>query len=208
MNLPPALQIGGRVGDSTYSVSVQSPSTEELYESARQLKSAMEHVREIQDVSSDLQLKSPQVMLAIDRDKAAALGLDATRLQNVLSSGYGQKWSSTIYGDTAQYKVLLEVDPRYQAYADSLQRLTFRAAGGGMVPLPVGADDARDRRPAERESLGAASRRRDLVRPASGCVAGGCGGCHPRSGAADGARDGDAGLRGLREGLSGGAREI
>ena len=137
VNLPPALQIGGRVGDSTYSVSVQSPSTEELYESARQLKSAMEHVREIQDVSSDLQLKSPQVMLAIDRDKAAALGLDATRLQNVLSSGYGQKWSSTIYGDTAQYKVLLEVDPRYQAYADSLNRLTFRSAGGGMVPLPA-----------------------------------------------------------------------
>jgi len=137
VNLPPALQIGGRVGDSTYSVSVQSPSTEELYESARQLKSAMEHVREIQDVSSDLQLKSPQVMLAIDRDKAAALGLDATRLQNVLSSGYGQKWSSTIYGDAAQYKVLLEIDPRYQAYADSLERLTFRAAGGGMVPLPA-----------------------------------------------------------------------
>jgi HAE1 family hydrophobic/amphiphilic exporter-1 len=135
VNMPSALQIGGRVGDSTYSVTVQSANTDELYKSARQLSSAMEHVREIQDVSSDLQLKSPRVVLAIDRDKAAALGLNASQIENTLSGGYSSKWSSTIYGDTAQYKVLLEVDPRYQEYADSLQKLNFRTPRGGMVAL-------------------------------------------------------------------------
>jgi HAE1 family hydrophobic/amphiphilic exporter-1 len=135
VNIPAALQIGGRVGDSTYSVTVQSANTDELYTSARQLSSAMEHIREIQDVSSDLQLKSPRVLLALDRDKAATLGLNASEIENTLTSGYGQRWSSTIYGDTAQYKVLLEIDPRYQEYADSLRSLNFRTQHGGMVSL-------------------------------------------------------------------------
>jgi HAE1 family hydrophobic/amphiphilic exporter-1 len=135
VNIPPALQIGGRVGDSTYSVTVQSANTDDLYKYAAQLSTAMTHIGEIQDVSSDLQLKNPAVALTIDRDKAATLGLNATQLENGLSSAYGQRWSSTIYGDATQYKVLLEIDPRYQEYADSLQELTFRTPQGGMVPL-------------------------------------------------------------------------
>jgi hydrophobic/amphiphilic exporter-1 (mainly G- bacteria), HAE1 family len=135
VNLPPALQIGGRVGDSTYSVTVQSANTDDLYKYAARLSTAMTHIGEIQDVSSDLQLKNPAVALTIDRDKAATLGLNATELENALSSGYGQRWSSTIYGDATQYKVLLEIDPRYQEYADSLQKLTFRTPQGGMVQL-------------------------------------------------------------------------
>jgi HAE1 family hydrophobic/amphiphilic exporter-1 len=135
VNLPPPLQVGGRVGDSTYSVTVQSANTDELYKAAAQLSAAMEHVREVQDVSNDLQLKSPQLALSIDRDKAASLGLNASQLENVLASSYGQRWSSTIYGETTQYKVLLEVDPRDQEYADSLQKLNFRTPQGGMVAL-------------------------------------------------------------------------
>jgi HAE1 family hydrophobic/amphiphilic exporter-1 len=133
--VPSSLQIGGRVGDSAYSVTVQDANTDELYKSASELSSAMEHLREIQDVSNDLQLKSPQVALSIDRDKAATLGLNASEIESTLSSGYGQKWSSTIYGDTTQYKVLLEVDPRDQEYADSLQKLSFRTPQGTMVAL-------------------------------------------------------------------------
>jgi HAE1 family hydrophobic/amphiphilic exporter-1 len=135
VQLPSSLQIGGRVGSSSYNVTVQSLNTNDLYNWAQRLSSAMEGIPEIQDVSNDLEMKSPRVDLAIDRDKAAALGLNATQIENTLSTGYGPKWSSTIYGNAAQYRVLVELDPKSQEYADSLQALTFKAPRGGLVQL-------------------------------------------------------------------------
>jgi HAE1 family hydrophobic/amphiphilic exporter-1 len=135
VNLPSSLNIGARVGNSSYNVTVQSLNTDELYTQAARLAAAMKDVPSIQDVSSDLEMKSPRISLVIDRDKAAALGLNATQIENGLSTGFGSKWSSTIYGKNAQYRVLVEVDPRYQQYADSLQKITFKTPRGAVVPL-------------------------------------------------------------------------
>jgi hydrophobic/amphiphilic exporter-1 (mainly G- bacteria), HAE1 family len=135
VNLPSSLNIGARVGNSSYNVTVRSPDTDELYAQAGRLSGAMQGIAEIQDVSSDLEVRSPRVNLVIDRDKAAAVGLNAAQITNVLSTGFGPKWSSTIYGDTAQYRVLIELDPKYQQYADSLDKLTFKTSRGALVPL-------------------------------------------------------------------------
>jgi HAE1 family hydrophobic/amphiphilic exporter-1 len=135
VNLPSSLQIGARTGNSAYNVTVQSANTDELYLQANRLGAAMTEIPSIQDVSSDLELRSPRIHLTIDRDKAAALGLNATQIENALSIGYGQRWASTIYGNNAQYKVLLEIDPRYQQYADSLEKVTFKTSRGVLVPL-------------------------------------------------------------------------
>src|SRR5262249_46646829 len=135
VNLPSSLQIGARMGNSAYNVTVQSANTDELYSQAGRLSTAMMDIPSIQDVSSDLELRSPRIHLTIDADKAAALGLNATQIENALSIGYGQRWASTIYGNNAQYKVLLEIDPRYQQYADSLEKVTFKTSRGMLVPL-------------------------------------------------------------------------
>src|SRR5947207_2612018 len=65
----------------------------------------------------------------------AAVGLNATIIQNSLYDALGPKWSSTIYGDTAQYRVLIELDPKYQGAAESLEKVAFRAPSGMLVPL-------------------------------------------------------------------------
>src|SRR5262249_34122928 len=135
VNIPSSLNIGARVGSSSYNVTVQSLNTDELYTQAGVLASAMQGISEIQDVSSDLEQRSPRISLAIDPDKAAAVGLNATQIANVFSTGFGPRWSSTIYGDQAQYRVLLEIDPKYQQYADSLDKITFKTPRGQMVPL-------------------------------------------------------------------------
>jgi HAE1 family hydrophobic/amphiphilic exporter-1 len=136
VNIPPALQIGGRFGNSSYNVTVQSANTDELYAWSERLSSAMAtQVPEIQDVSNDLEIRSPKVNLVIDRDKAAAVGLNATQITNVLSTGFGPRWSSTIYGETSQYRVLMELDPKYQQYADSLDKISFKTQRGALVPL-------------------------------------------------------------------------
>jgi HAE1 family hydrophobic/amphiphilic exporter-1 len=136
VNIPPALQIGGRFGASSYNVTVQSANTEELYTWSERLSTAMAaQVPEIQDVSNDLEIRSPKVNLVIDRDKSAAVGLNATQITQVLSSGFGPRWASTIYGETAQYRVLMELDPKYQQYADSLDKISFKTQRGALVPL-------------------------------------------------------------------------
>src|SRR5262249_48269534 len=135
VQLPSSLQIGARVGSSSYNVTVQSTDTDQLYPSARRLAQDMAQIPEIQDVSSDLQIRSPKVSLVIDRDKAAAVGLNATQIEQALATGFGPKWSSTIYGDQTQYRVLVEIDPKYQQYADSLEKLSFKTPRGTLVPL-------------------------------------------------------------------------
>jgi len=135
VTLPPAFQIGGRQGDNSYSVTLQSPDTGELYAWADRFQKSVAALPSVQDVSSDLEIKSPRVRLVIDRDKAAALALDPTRISTALYGGFGPRWSSTIYGDVAQYRVLLELDPRYQEHVSALRSVSFKSTQGVMVPL-------------------------------------------------------------------------
>jgi HAE1 family hydrophobic/amphiphilic exporter-1 len=136
VGLPPSLQIGGRMGNQNFSIMMQSMNTDELYEWAPKLQAALEaQVPDVQDLSTDMEMKSPRINLVIDRDKAAATGLNATTVQNALYDALGPKWSTTIYGDTAQYRVLLELDPKYQGHIDSLEKVAFKAPNGRLVPL-------------------------------------------------------------------------
>ncbi|HZR22974.1 MAG TPA: efflux RND transporter permease subunit, partial [Vicinamibacterales bacterium] len=135
VSLPPAIQIGGRMGNSSYSLTVQSADTEHLYDWAQKLEAAITPLPEVQDVSDDMQMKSPRVNLVINRDATAALGLNASAIEAALYDGFGPQWSSTIYGTTAQYKVLLELDPKDQEQANSLEKIAFKTPNGALVPF-------------------------------------------------------------------------
>jgi HAE1 family hydrophobic/amphiphilic exporter-1 len=133
--VPPTIQIGGRAGNGSYTYTVQSIDPEQLYSWAGRLEAEMARLPQIQDVTDDMQMKSPRVNLIIDRDKAAALHLDAAQFSSALYSGFGPRWSSTIYGADNQYRVLLELDPRYQQHVDALQSIGFKTPGGAWIPL-------------------------------------------------------------------------
>jgi hydrophobe/amphiphile efflux-1 (HAE1) family protein len=135
VSVPPALQIGGRMSNSSYTLTVQSADTAVLYDWAARLEAAIARLPEVQDVSDDLQMKSPRVNLVIDRDTTAALGLNAGDIESTLYDGFGPQWASTIYGPVAQYKVLLELDPEDQERTDSLEKIAFKTSSGSLVPL-------------------------------------------------------------------------
>ena len=135
LTLPPAIQIGGRMSSSSYSISVQALDTDELYKWAPKLEQAIARMPEVQDVVSDMEMKTPRVNLVLDRDKAARMSLNSTQIESALYDGFGPVWASTIYTPITQYKVLLELDPQYQANADSLEKIGFKASNGRLVPL-------------------------------------------------------------------------
>jgi HAE1 family hydrophobic/amphiphilic exporter-1 len=135
MTAPPSIRIGGRQSKSAYDFTVQGPDTDELYKQAINLEREIAKLPALADVTTDLQIKNPQVNVVINRDRAAVLGLNASQIENVLYSAFGPRWASTIYAPTNQYKVLMEIQPKYQAFSDYLSKIYFKSSGGQLVPL-------------------------------------------------------------------------
>jgi HAE1 family hydrophobic/amphiphilic exporter-1 len=132
---PPTIQIGGQVTKSLYQFSMQTPDKTELYADAETLAKAVEQLPGVEDVTTDVAVTTPQVNVTIDRDKAAAMNLNASVIENALYDAYGPRWVSTIYGSVNEYKVLLELEPKYQADPRALSLLYFKTPGSKLIPL-------------------------------------------------------------------------
>ncbi len=87
------------------------------------------------NVTSDLQIASPQINVNIDRDRAQTFGVTPDQIQNALFTAYGTRQASTIYTPSNEYQVILEVEPQYQRNPDALSKLYVRSAKGSLVPL-------------------------------------------------------------------------
>ena len=151
---PPPIRIGGTLTKSLYQLTLQGADTNELYKYAPLLEERLRAIRGLQDVTSDLQIKNPQVSVRIDRDKATALGLSAQQVEDALYTAYGARWVSTIYAPTNEYRVLMEVAPQYQWEASSLSMLYVRSTSGVLVPLESVASLARSTGPLTVAHLG------------------------------------------------------
>jgi HAE1 family hydrophobic/amphiphilic exporter-1 len=133
--MPDIIPIGGRMAKSQYQFTVQSPDTDELYGYAQKLEAKMRGIDSIQDVTSDLQLKNPELNVEVDRDKASALGITAQQVQDALGYAYAQSQISTIYQPNNAYRVIVEVMPEYQRDPTALSLLYVRSSSGQLVPL-------------------------------------------------------------------------
>jgi HAE1 family hydrophobic/amphiphilic exporter-1 len=132
---PPPVRLGGTLTKSLYQLTLQSPDIDELYENAPRLEAKLRELPMLLDVTSDLQIKNPQVNVEIDRNKASALGITATQLETALQAAYSQQQITTIYAPNNQYRVLMELEPEYQQDPDSLSLLYIRSSGNQLVPL-------------------------------------------------------------------------
>ena len=132
---PPAIRIGGMMTRSQYQFTLQNPDTEELYRVAPQFEAALRGIDGIEDVTSDLQLRNPQIAVEMNRDQIAALGLTVDQVELALTSSYGSRQVSQIFAPDDQYQVILQVDPRYQRDPAALSMLYVQGSGGKLVPL-------------------------------------------------------------------------
>jgi len=131
----PSIRLGGMITKSQFQFTLQSADLDELYHWAPIVEEQVRAIPGFQDVTSDLQIKNTQVDIAIDRDKASALGLDPEQIQNALYNAFGARQVSTIYTPSNEYSVILEVEPQYQRDASTLSLLYVRSSGSNLVPL-------------------------------------------------------------------------
>jgi hydrophobic/amphiphilic exporter-1 (mainly G- bacteria), HAE1 family len=140
----PPIRIGGLQSKALYQFTMQSPKTSELYSSAQDFTAKMRALPGLTDVSSDLQIRNPQINIEIDRDAASSYGVSVNQIEDAIYSAYGQRQISTIFAPNNQYWVILELEPEYQRDANKIASLyvhslqgsqSFTSASGQLVPI-------------------------------------------------------------------------
>ena len=135
VNQPP-INVGGRGSRSLYQFTLQDTDTESLYHWAPIFEAKMRELPGLQDVSSDLQLRTPQVSLDFDRDRISSLGLTANQVENALYNAFGTRQVSQIFAPNNQYQVVMQVAPEFQRDPkQALSMLYVRSSSGRLVPL-------------------------------------------------------------------------
>jgi hydrophobic/amphiphilic exporter-1 (mainly G- bacteria), HAE1 family len=129
------VNIGGRISKSQYQYSLQSGDTETLYRIAPEIRDKVADVPGLQDVTTDLYVRNPQMMVDVDREKAMTYGISVDQIRQQLYNAYGSRQVATIYTPNNDYQVILETLPQFQSRPSDLSKLYLKTAGGQSVPL-------------------------------------------------------------------------
>jgi len=115
------LHAGARQSSAQYQYTLLAENVQELYAWTPKLVAALEHNPVLADINSDQQQGGLETYLDIDRDTTARLGISPLQIDNTLYDAFGQRQVSVIYSAINQYHVVMEVDPRYTRYPNSLR---------------------------------------------------------------------------------------
>jgi multidrug efflux pump len=129
------LTMENRVSRTQYQFTLETADAGELNSWTHKLVEQLSGQPEFDDVTSDVQDQGQQVYVNIDRTTASRLGITTAAVDNVLYSAYGQRLVSTIFTQSNQYRVVLEVDPTAKNSPETLKELRIPSANGTQVPL-------------------------------------------------------------------------
>src|SRR5207302_9603340 len=99
------------------------------------LQTALHSVPQLADVTSDQETRGLQATLVIDRVTAARLGVTPDLIDSTLGNAFGQAINATTSTEKNQYRVVMEVDPRYAQGPEALKDVYLLTPGGERVPL-------------------------------------------------------------------------
>jgi len=129
------LTIEDRVSRTQYQFSVEDADPDELSAWVPKLVERLRSLPQLADVASDLQDQGLQAYVDIDRTTASRLGVTLAAIDNALYNAFGQRLISTIYTQTSQYRVVLEVKPEFQKGMGALDDIYVGSSNGGQVRL-------------------------------------------------------------------------
>ncbi|KGD86689.1 acriflavine resistance protein B [Achromobacter sp. RTa] len=136
LNVDQDLRMPGGFGNSgDHELAIMASDVPALRDWSRKISKAMQEIPELRDVDAEGDGATQQVMIDIDRSAAQRLGVDMGTIGSVLSNSFSQRQVATLYDAMNQYRVVLELDPRYTEDPDVLERVQVVAANGERVPL-------------------------------------------------------------------------
>ena len=134
------LTIEDRVSRSQYQFMMEDADQKVLTIGVERMLAQLRQSTKLKDVASDMQDRGLQVYLEINRDAASQLGITTAAIDNALYNAFGQRLISTIYTQSNQYRVVLEVAPEFRNSLSALDGIYVTATNnngtaGGQVPL-------------------------------------------------------------------------
>lgn len=129
------LTIEDRVSRTQYQMTLSNPDINVLAQWAPKLVERLSQLPELTDVTHDLQDDGLQTWVEIDRDAASRLGISTSDIDNALYNAFGQRLISTIFTQSNQYRVVLEVLPQFSKSPESLNQVYLTTEAGTQVPL-------------------------------------------------------------------------
>jgi hydrophobe/amphiphile efflux-1 (HAE1) family protein len=129
------IRTGARQSDSDYQFTLWGTETGDLYSWAPKVADRIAAIPGIAEVNSDREQGGLQASIAINRQAAARLGVRISDINSALNNAFAQRQVSVIYTQRNQYRVILEVDPRFQQDPSDLQHIFVPGKGGVQVPL-------------------------------------------------------------------------
>lgn len=131
------IRIGGGGGNNegNYDLQLLSGDIAPLREWTPRVQEALAALPQLTDVDSSGDEGMRQVVLDIDRNAAAQLGVDMRTIATVLNNSFSQRQVATLYDSLNQYRVVMELDPRYTQTPDTLEQVHAIGEDGRRVPL-------------------------------------------------------------------------
>jgi hydrophobe/amphiphile efflux-1 (HAE1) family protein len=123
------IQIETRQTRTQYQYVLQDIDEQELRRWADRFVEELQQRPELADVATDQQDFGQEVMITVNRDAAARLGVNMAAIDQILYNGFGQQQIATIYTPVYQYHVILEVAPEFRNTLDALGSVYVTPAG-------------------------------------------------------------------------------
>jgi multidrug efflux pump len=141
------IQIGARISTTQYQYTLTDSDAAELALWAPQVRDRLQALPGLTDVATDQREDGLRLAIQVDRDRAARLGVSMQSVDNTLYNAFGQRQISTIYGQSNQYRVVLEVGADLREDPTAIGRLRVTGADNAQVPLAEIATIGRGRGP-------------------------------------------------------------
>jgi multidrug efflux pump len=134
------LTIEDRVSRTQYQFTIEDTNPDELSVWVPRIVERLRHIPQLADVASDLQDGGLQAYVDIDRATASRYGITPAAIDNALYNAFGQRLVSTIFTQTNQYRVVLEVKPEFQLGPEALSQIYVPVGNVSSAPASVGAN--------------------------------------------------------------------
>ncbi len=131
------LTIEDRVARTQYQLLLSSADPAALSQAAQFLQQRLRALPQLADVASDLQNKGLQAYVTIDRAEASRRGVTVAAIDTALYNAFGQRQISTIFTQSNQYRVVLEVTPSMAMGPQALAGIYVGASGANAAPVQL-----------------------------------------------------------------------
>jgi multidrug efflux pump len=129
------ISISTRSSRAPYQYTLTGTDTVTVVDWAQKLAARMQQSPSLVDVASEVETGGGRIFVNVDRETASRLGVSMQSVSDTLNDAFGQRQIATIYGQSNQYRIILEAAPKYQSDPKSLDKLYVAGAGDAQVPL-------------------------------------------------------------------------